>query len=167
MPEVIDLPTHDVPLNRLANLKDRASESLFRQANSRSTRRDAQLAFRFAAVASLVLLAGDIFVSDVGFGSVVIFRGLAFVASALALLLISRVASGWSSFIIVAWQFAVTATSAPLVQSGSDLAVTVVLLLPVLFYLTAPINVGCSIAAGVASSVVLLVCHMGPAAGMA
>ena len=118
-------------------------------------------------MASLVLLAGDALQANVGHGNAVIIRSLAVVASVIAALVISRVAFRWSLLVIVVWQIGFLATSAPLVASASDLALTAVLLLPVLFYLTAPISVSASIAAGVSSSVVLLACYGGPAADLA
>ena len=153
-----------VKLNRLGQLRDQAAEGAFRQASCQATTRDARLAFNFGALASLVLLVGEVIHQHVGPGYIVAFQGLALFVCLAAAVTIARVAYKLSYLVIIAWQFAFTVTLIPMVMSGSDMALTVVLLLPILLYLTAPINVGTSIASGVLSSVALLASYFSPGA---
>lgn len=163
-PELAGISSPEVRLNRIGQLGDRTAETLFRRASLRATNRDARLAFNFAAGASLVLLAGQLIRGDVALQAAIVFRSLSILACLAAAVLIARLPRKWAQLVVTSWEIAFTAGSVSLITSGDDLSLTVVLLLPVLFYLTAPANIGASIAAGVMASLVLLASYVSPVA---
>ena len=160
MAVVVDRPDDRVALTRFGQFADIETERRFRGISERATVRDASFSFVFGAMATVVLLMGQWL--DGSADRMLILRATAFL-SCLAAWALLRFAPRWVVPTVAGWQIAFTLGSAPAIMTSTDLALAVVLLLPVLMYLTRPIAITASIVAGCLASIATLGLYAGTA----
>lgn len=146
---------------------DRALERRFRIDRFADFRRNARLLFALSTVLNAAFLVSDWRFAGTDHFYVAIPARLAVVAVSLLCLGLAQTAVSVRGIYLVSvlWQWVTAAGVAVLVSSRSDLALFVVLLLPMVFYLTVPLPFLWTLIGGVGASVLMLAGYIDPAAG--
>lgn len=143
--------------------RDAGRETAFQAARLPETLRQCRLIFLISAVLNTFFLVSDWrFFGTPHFFVAVPARLMVVFASLVCLLLIRRAATfRQAEAVTLLWEGSVAVCVAFLVSSRSDLALFVVLLLPAIFYLVAPISFRWTLPFGVGTSVLMLAGYLG------